>query len=289
MTTQNSTNGIFIILLVIAIVIVVILIKRKLKTIKIPAVFLITGAVKTGKTFLSVHLAIKQYKKNLRKWRIKKILCAILRRDAPLKPMLYSNIPLRWTRHNQFTIDILLRKVRIPDMSVVLLDEASLVADSMLFGNKDINAKLLLFVKLFSHYSHGGNLIINTQAISDLHYSFKRSLNNYLFIYSHTKLPFITIMKVREMIYSDDNNTMNDFHEDLELSMRTILVFNKNYRKYDSYCYSIFTDELPYQVKYDTELLTRYDSLKTRNLVTLQDFKKLLGVCYEDKKNVTSN
>ena len=281
---MQDSKGLLIIFLIIGVCVLIFFIRRKLKILKIPCVFLITGAVKTGKTLLSVHLAIKQYRRNVRKWRFKRFLCFLLRRDAPQKPMLYSNIPLRWQKFNPFTLAILERKVRIPDMSVVLLDEASLIADSMLFKDKKINDKLLLFVKLFGHYSHGGSLLINTQSISDLHFAFKRCVNSYCYIYSSTKFPFITLMKVREMIYSEDASMNNNFTEDVELSMRTILIFNKGYKKYDCYCCSIFTDDLPYQVDYDKEMLTRFDSLKTRNLVSLQDFTELLGVRYEEDR-----
>ena len=279
MNSNQSNSGIFFLLLIVVAIIVIIFIRRKIKILKIPSVYLITGAVKTGKTLLSVHLAIKQYRRNVRKWWFKCLLCTILHRERPLKPMLYSNIKLRWQRHNPFTIKILKREVRIPEMSVVLLDEASLIADSMLFKDQEINNRLMLFVKLFGHYSHGGNLFINTQSLSDLHFSFKRCINSYCFIYSNVKYPFITLMKVREMMYSDEkNNIQNIYNDDLELSMRTLLIFNKSYKKYDRYCYSIFTDDLPFEVDYDYKILTRFDSLKADNLVTLQDFANLLEV-----------
>ena len=279
MNSNNSVNGIFIILLIVVAIVVIVLIRKKIKVLKIPSVYLITGAVKTGKSFLSVHLAIKQYRKNVFKWYFRCLIAFIFRREKPLKPMLYSNMKLRWVRYNKFTYNILLRKVRIPDKSVVLLDEASLIADSMMFKDKDINNKLMLFVKLFAHYTHGGNLFINTQSITDLHYSFKRCLNSYCFIYSSTKVPFFTIMKVREMMYCDEkNNIQNIYNDDLELSMRTILVLNKNYKRYDCYCYSIFTDHFPYEVDYNMEILRLFDNLKADELITLQDFAESVKV-----------
>ena len=45
--------------------------------------------------------------------------------------MLYSNMPLNHVKYNDLTIDIIMRKVRIPYKSVVLIDEASLLADSL--------------------------------------------------------------------------------------------------------------------------------------------------------------
>lgn len=282
MNQTQSTNGIFMLILIVVAVVLIVFIRKKIKTIKIPAVLLITGAIKTGKSLLSVHLALKTYRKNVFKWWINRPFLMLLRKEVPLKPMLYSNMPLRWTKFNRFTYNILLRKVRIPDKSVVLLDEASLIADSMLFKDNKINDELMLFVKLFGHYTHGGTMIINTQAISDLHFSFKRSLNNYLYIYDTMKLPFITLMHVREMIYSDDNSMTNNFHEDIELSMRKVIIFNRAYKKYDRYYLSIFTDDLDYEVDYDAPILTKFDSLKADKLITLHSFGDLLEVHSDD-------
>ena len=50
----------------------------KVKHLKIPDVFLVTGGVKTGKSFVSVWLAVKYYKKAVRKWWIKRILIMAL-------------------------------------------------------------------------------------------------------------------------------------------------------------------------------------------------------------------
>ena len=40
-------------------------------------------------------------------------------------------MPLNKVKYNDLTLDIILREVRIPYKSVVLIDEASLLADSM--------------------------------------------------------------------------------------------------------------------------------------------------------------
>lgn len=262
-------------------------INKHFKRINMPNVFLITGAVKTGKTLLSVHLARKEFRKARFQWYIKSFFLRCLGREIPNKPMLYTNIPLARTEYNIVTFDILTCKVRIPDKSIVLLDEASLIADSMMFKDKKINNALMRFVKLFAHYTHGGKLIIDTQSISDLHFAFKRCLNQYIYIYSRVKFPFVTTMKVREMMYSDDGSMVNNSSEDIELSMRTIFMFNSTYSLYDCYCYSIFTDHLPYQVKYDTKKLTKDDDMKAYQLVSFQDFgkeiNKLMDSLYHNK------
>ena len=280
---ERIGNLLVIVLILVAVVLVLYFVRKHFKRLNMPNVFLISGAVKSGKSLLSVHLAKKEIKRSVRKWYIQRFIFGLLGKEnkLPQKPMLYSNIPLAKISYNRLTKDILLREVRIPDNSVVLMDEASLIADSMLCKDKTINNQLMLFVKLFAHYSHGGKLIIDTQSISDLHFAFKRCMNSYLYIYSRTKFPFFTLMKVREMLYSEDGSMVNNSSEDIELSMRTIFLWNSTYRSYDKYCYSIFTDDLPYQVNYDVKTLVYKDNLKAKYIVSFQDFAKEINKKFE--------
>lgn len=254
-------------------------IHKHFKRLKLPSVYLISGAVKTGKTKLSVCLAVKQYKKNVRKYRIGAALNLLLPKKFKKqfeKPMLYSNIPLRYVKHNRLTIDIILRKKRMPYGSVVLIDEASLLADSQLFNDQFVNETLMLFFKLFAHETMGGTCIINTQSYSDLHYAIKRCVGQYLYIHNSKQYPLISVFNVREMITAEDGtNAVNNFSEDMEYSLTKILVLNKYHKYYDRYCYSVFTDELMLDVNYDQEVFGKHDSLKCNVLVTLQDFKTL--------------
>lgn len=277
MNSNFNPRFITFLLLALLILLVVFWIRKKIKVLNVPNVFLISGAVKTGKTLLSVHLAKKEYRRNVRNWYISRFFLKLGNKDVPLKPMFYSNIPVARVKFNILTMDIILQEKRIPDKSVVLIDEASLLADSTLCKDKYVNNKLMRFVKLFAHYSHGGKLIIDTQSISDLHFSFKRCMNNYLYIYSRVKYPFFTVMKVREMLYSDDGSLMNNSNEDIELSMRRIFILNRTYKDYDCYCYSSFTDMLPFEVRYNVDKLTRYDDMKCYQLVSFQDFAKKIN------------
>lgn len=271
------------ILIVVAVLIIIYWYVKHVKKLKISNVYFISGAVKTGKSFVSVALAVKTYKRNLLMFRLGYPFLRLklhLRKEKydekVYKPMLYSNIPLRFVKHNRFTKDILLRKVRIPNKSVILLDETSLLADSMLFKDNEINAELLLFFKLFGHYSHGGTLITNSQTIADNHFSLKRSIGRYLYVYNRTNFIFFTRIKGEEKIYSDDTTSMNVNVGDLEDSQKILVFRNKYYKYYDCYCYSIFTDGLTIQVDFDRPILTKRDSLKCDNLVTLQNFGQYL-------------
>lgn len=246
------------------------------KRLKLPNVYLVTGGVKTGKSFISVALAVKTYKKNVRIYYIKCFLAKVFKKNKPEKPMLYSNIKLRNVAYNLLTLPIIERTERIPYKSVVLIDEASLLADSMSYKNEDLNEKVMLFVKLFGHSTRGGTCIINTQALKDMHYGFKRCISTYLWIYCKTKLPFITLFKVREMMYSDDNETStNVVNSDVEDDTKLLWFFNKYYRYYDCFCYSIFTDNKPVKVDYSVKKNGKKSNLKTGYVLSFRKWRTI--------------
>lgn len=289
--------GVFIFIGLIALIVIFLLwfFIFKVKHLKVPSVYLITGGVKTGKSFVSVWLAVKNYKRACRKARICNffIKCVanpirrfknLKREPIPLykyreKPMLYSNMRLRNIKYNLLTLDVIERKVRIPTGSIVLIDEISLFADSTLcltpkYKSEKLHEKLMLFVKLFGHYC-GGKLIVNTQALCDCAHEFKRCISNYLWICVNKKFPLFSLLTVRELAHSEDNDIVNNFSQDSEVDTRPLFILNKYYKYYDYRCYSIFTDGLELQVNYDNPILDKHDSLKTEVLLTLQDFDTL--------------
>lgn len=216
----------------------------KFKTPKIGAVSLITGGVKTGKTTFAVNLAIKNYKRNLRSVKIRNFFAKLLRKQQEPLPLLYSNIPLA-VPYVPVTRELLQRKVRPVYKSVVLLSEASLVADSQLFKDAVLNEELMLFVKLFGHESHSGCLILDTQSVCDLHYSFKRCLSEYFYIHHLGKYLFFNVAYVRECRYSEDGTVISIDTGDSEENLKKVLISRKVWKYFDAYCYSAMTDDLP--------------------------------------------
>lgn len=270
-------------------VVVALLIWRLYSKFKIPktnCLSLVTGGVKSGKSTLSVYLAISNYKRRLFVWKVKKAFCKLFNKPIAEMPLLYSNVPLK-CNFVLLTQNVLLRKVRIRYGSVVYIQEASLVADSMLIKDKDTNNALLLFNKLFGHESKGGLLVYDTQCILDVHYAVKRSLANYFYIHHKTTIPFFVLLKVRELMYSDDGSAINTITGDLEDNLKTIVIPKSIWKKFDCYCYSIFTDDLPVS---DTIVDGKrlYD-LKCRSLVSFRsDFNfnidSTKGVVHIEKK-----
>lgn len=258
-------------ILLICFLIVFFVISGNMKKLKLNCVTMINGGPKTGKSTLVVTLAIKQYKKNLRKYRIRKYL---LFRWFLEKPLLYSNIPLT-IPYVPLTEDLILRKKRFRYGSVVILIEASLVADSQMYKDGLLNEQISLFIKLYGHETMGGSMYIDTQSVEDNHYAIKRCLDKYLYIHHLTKwVPFILIFKVREMAYSSDNQTaVNVFNEDIEDSMKTLICTKKVWKIFDAYCYSVFTDDL--EVVDNVLPKDKKRCLKAPNLVTFKNYATL--------------
>lgn len=216
----------------------------KFKTPKVGAVSLITGGVKTGKTTFAVNLAIKNYKRNVRSVMIWNFFAKLLRKQQEPLPLLYSNIPLA-VPYVPVTRELLQRKVRPVYKSVVLLSEASLVADSQLFKDPVLNEELMLFVKLFGHESHSGCLILDTQSVCDLHYSFKRCLSEYFYIHHLGKYLFFNVAYIRECRYSEDGTVVSIDTGDSEENLKKVLISRKVWKYFDAFCYSAMTDDLP--------------------------------------------
>lgn len=246
-------NSLFLLLaIIVGAIILICWLRKKFKKLVLPNVFLVDGAPKTGKSALSLTLAHRIYVKNVFKWYVGKPLYWLRYHtlvDYPLKPMFYTNIPVGFT-HNLLSKKIIYHQAKVPPKSVIFIDEASLFADSQLIKDSELNLKLTLFCKMIGHTTKGGTLAINTQQVSDLHYSFKRVLGRYLYIYQTNKYPFVSISQVREMLYSDDTSVVNDVNEDAELSMRRIFFFNGIYKRYDCFCYYPLVAKQPYEVDY---------------------------------------
>lgn len=273
------------IILTIVTIIVVVLLARILKIPKYGNMILVTGGVKTGKSTLSVRLAYKIYKKQIFRWKLyNKVFFPVFHKIFKKKfagglrerPLLYSNIPLA-IPYVPVTQELIMREVRPAYGSVIYICEASLVADSMLYKDESLNEALLLFNKLIGHETRGGYLIYDTQSVQDNHFAVKRCLNSYFYIHHTRKIPFFVLMYVREMAYSDDNNTVNAVTEDLESSLKLVVVPKSTWKLFDCYCYSAFTDHLRVS---NREKVSNY--LKIKKLVSFRRFKTIPRMYQKD-------
>lgn len=242
---------------------------KQFKFPKIGSLILISGGVKTGKSTFSVALAIRKYKSRVRKTKFKNFFRKLFKKSTLELPCLYSNVPLGLP-YIPLTDDLLLRKKRFVYGSVVYCQEASLVADSQLIKDMDINQLLLLFNKLFGHETKGGVLIYDTQTISDLHYSIKRSLSEYFYIHHLVKwIPGFLVAYIIENRYSEDGSILLDGSKDVEDTLKRVIIPKKTWKYFDCYCYSVLTDNLPVEkTVIDNNLQTQ--DLKARQILTFR-------------------
>ena len=252
----------------------------KMKILKCGNMTLVTGGIKTGKSALSVHLAYRTWKRNLFKVKFCNML-QIFRKKKNRKyrelPVLYSTVPLR-CKYAPLTLDILRREVRIPYGSVAYVCEASLLISSMDFKDDYLNEQLLLFNKLWAHYTRGGSIFYDTQSISDNHYAVKRCLSSYYYIHHNIKIPYVALVCFcRELKFSEDNSAVNTFDKDIDEDLKMCIVPWSSLKLYDRYAFSALTDHLPLDKtivngKYHTDL-------KARKIVTFKTkYKKLYEV-----------
>ena len=292
-------NNSMVILIIVAVVLIVLLVifRKMFKIPKIGCIGMVTGGVKCGKSMLSVWLAVRKFKSQKRKWRMRtfflKAINKLFRKEfkLPEEPVLYSNVKLAGVKYTLLTEDMLLRNVRLAYGSVAYIQEASLVADGMSFKQGDeFNERLLLFNKLFGHETKGGYLIYDTQCIADNHYSVHRCLNSYFWIHHLVKIPFFCLLYVREMFFSEDNSAMNMIDDDVEAKLKIIVIPKRVWKMYDAYCYSALTDGLE---RVQDDLYTpcprgfQKADLKMRKIVSFKKFKTIRE--YSENKEVKKN
>lgn len=250
----------------------------KFKFPKITALAVFTGAVKVGKTGVSLACALSLYRRIRIRWHIKKFFQKLFNKPVSEEPLLYSNIPLRNVRYFDLTLDHILRKKRFNFGSVVFVDEASLLADCYLSkSNPELNTQLMQFFKLFGHETHMGYCIFNSQQISDLHISLRKCTSQYFYIHSTSSkwIPFVSFCKMREERYSEDGQTLNTYDNDVEESLKTCIFRKSTFKKYDPCAYSIFTDSLP--TENIEHKLGKYDSLKCDKITSFRrEFAEML-------------
>lgn len=271
-----------IVLAIVVLVVVLLKVRHSHKVPKIGSLALVTGGVKTGKTTFAVHLAIKNYNRAVMRWRITSVLSFLKKSwKGQEKPLLYSNIPLT-VPYVPVTRSMLLRESRFNYKSVILLSEASLVADSQMIKNQEWNDKLLLWVKLIAHETRGGCVVLDTQSIGDLHYSFKRCLSEYFYIHHIFKwFPGYIIAWIQEQRYSDDGSVISAQTGDIEDQLKWILIPKKVWKVFDTYTYSAMTDDLPAVSRTRTG---QRGHLKSTNIVSFRDRsiakKKVENKCF---------
>lgn len=258
--SDNAKIALFFIFLVVIVAFVCWLtyvIMRKALKHKVDTITCFTGGLGSGKTLLSTRLAVKLYKKNLRKYYYRKkwlndFLNFFRKKDKRVldidKPVLYSNIPICLDRKKRlFSVrldyDVLLLQKRIPLHSVILIDEIGAFANQFDYKDKNIIEVFDEFIRFFRHYSQGGYIVCNDQCSQNVNLVIRRRLNKinnlssclviWRFVFYYQRF-----INISEEIKTIDNSDILTNDNDTQDNMNFKFAFLWNKKLYDSYCYS---------------------------------------------------
>lgn len=217
---------VFIILLIILIVVAFKILKPYF--IKYDTTILFTGGLGSGKTLNSVKYSVKLYKVSCRKIRLKNWFTKILRLKRRIIPMpiLVSNVPIytktlfkgRVFISVPLTRDMLTLNERIPEFSIVLIDEISNIANQFNWSIEDVQYHVNEFIQFFRHYV-GGYLILNAQAESEIVKQIRVKLNSYYICMNFRKFLFFFYrvdLLHRLCTGGEDVNVSNFIDEDIK-------------------------------------------------------------------------
>ena len=76
---------------------------------------------------------------------------------------------------------------------------------------------------------------------------------------------------MREERYSDDRGTINTYNEDVENTLKKVLIPKRVWKKFDAYCFSCLTDGLPVA----DNVIEDSTDLKARNIVSFRQYKTI--------------
>lgn len=226
---------------------------------------LFTGGLGSGKSLNSVKFAIKQFRRNHFRWWLscrwidfKKKIFVGNSYSYPEEPRFKSNLPVRigGTSKNPKFCDILTRddltlKTRIPEKSVVLLDELPQFINQYQWENKEVQGVLNEFITFFRHYVDG-LLVCNAQSLDEVEVHVRRKLNAYYYCFDFQPFLFFFyrchILKCR---IGDQSVSLTADYVDDNAKWHYGILRNL----YDSRCYR-----------------HRYDKVRVLNVSAFDDF-----------------
>ena len=279
--------SIFIILLVIIIVLFILLkVVKNYAKISYNQVLGIFGGVKSGKTLLAVKTALKQFKISQKYWQRKKrktvyynIFITLLNKfkkkklslkEIPLTPQFYSNIPIRVNKKYGMSLkvskEILLLKEKIPNGSIMLLDEFGTIASQYGYTEEQIRTDVSEFVRFYGHYTkQKGLLIVIDQSTDRILKEVRVSLGAIYETSEFSKIGFIG----KQKIIKYQNTIQTEYAVQKEqIKNKYYLLLKKNY---DPYCYSERVNNLNY-----TKAVESNNNLKENELLRLDNLKSSL-------------
>lgn len=197
------------------------------------------------------------------------------------KPMVYSSIPLRfrrfiWSKREwaiQLTYEHLMLVRKLVPMSITYVDEIGSFANQFEFKNPNILDNFNEFIRLYRHYTLGGFFICNDQCSENIVLEVRRRINTVFNLCNFRRIiiiPFLLSIywvKCRNISISEEIKTIETMNK--EDNMRNVFGFMPRRWMFDTYCYSVRYNSVPYK---EEDL---YEELKTHHLLDFPKEKKV--------------
>ena len=196
-----------------------------------------TGGLGSGKSFLSVDIAIKLLKRKRREVWLKNLFNK--KGEKLPRPLLYTSIPVSISKKENAVIltekHLLLQEKLVP-RSLCFIDEIGSFCSQFDFKAK--NADVFdEFVRFFRHYTKNGYIVCNDQCSENIVLQVRRRLNTVYNLTGFRKwFGFIYTVKVRNISVSEEIKTIEE--QDTEDNMTTLIGFLPWRKRYDTHCYS---------------------------------------------------
>ena len=195
-----------------------------------------TGGLGSGKSFLSVDMAIKLLRKQRRLVWFKNLFKK--KGEKLPRPLLYTSIPVSISKKENAVIltekHLLLQEKLVP-RSVCFIDEIGSFCSQFDFKAK--NADVFdEFIRFYRHYTKNGFIVCNDQCSENIVLQVRRRLNTVYNLMGFRKwFGFFYTVKVRNISVSEEIKTIEE--QDTEDNMTTLFGFLPIRRRYDTHCY----------------------------------------------------
>lgn len=229
-----------------------------------------TGGLGSGKSLMSVEMAIKLLRRQRRRVFWKNLLRK--KSEKLPTPLLYSSIPVRVSRKEmatKLTEQHLTLQEKLIRGSVIFIDEIGSFCSQ--FDYKAKNADVFdEFIRFYRHYTKGGFIVCNDQCSENIVLQVRRRINTVYNLMGFRKwFGLFYTVHVRNISVSEEIKTIEE--QNAEDNTRILFGFMPIFRRYDTWCYAPRYDYVPDSEPQRHAELTKIDILRLpkKELLTL--------------------
>lgn len=251
----------FEIILVIILAVVVWKILRSYRLTTYDTIVSFTGGLGSGKSLMSVDMAIKLLHRKRREVKWKNLFRK--RGEKLPEPLLYSSIPVRISKKEMaavLTDKHLTLQEKLVRNSVVFIDEIGSFCSQFDFKAK--NADIFdEFIRFYRHYTKGGFIVCNDQCSENIVLQVRRRLNTVYNLMGFRKwFGLFYTVHVRNISVSEEIKTIEE--QNAEDNTRILFGLLPFTRRYDTWCYAPRYDYVPDAEPQRHAELTKIDILR---------------------------